>query len=368
MVEVKRRDDATRFANEMIAILRDHPSLQDPARGNTDAVDGASVTRLLADLGRTDEALRLADRYPLEQRGGYFTGVVGELGRRGDFQQATRVARDRLSVIDGPSADKLLRSLGGQSSGVDPKELFGDFGSHLAQSVQLIGEGHARVGEVERAATVLELERDKEMKAYRWMILAANANHGGQHGAAVRAARRAFDLRVGDKGPSALIEGVLEQAVAARDLGLAEQAMAVITDPKPDEQLLLARGYRECGQPDKARKLVHKAIESIEGSEPQEGGPGAAMADAAFELKCLAEPDAAMRTLVRGAELTEAMGDTFYFAPGSYGAVAVGALRMGRSDVLEQAYKALKRPEDRAVFAAVVASVLERPDRWDEGR
>jgi len=101
------RGRADRYVDRLLALLREHPGFQDPARGNVDAVSPTGLAALLMETGRRDQWDAFIASQPDPLRADLAIGQVGTLALKGDFDAARAVIDRHVRPIRPDAAARL---------------------------------------------------------------------------------------------------------------------------------------------------------------------------------------------------------------------------------------------------------------------
>ena len=110
------RARADRYVDRLLAILREHPEFQDPARGNVDAVSPTALAAFFIRAGRRDQWDAFLKRQPDAIRADLAIGEVGDLGLAGKFDSARAVIDHPIYSRSDPTRHRGWRSQRGARS------------------------------------------------------------------------------------------------------------------------------------------------------------------------------------------------------------------------------------------------------------
>ncbi len=343
------RARADRYVDRLLAILREHPVFQDPARGNVDAVSPTALAAFFIRAGRRDQWDAFLKRQPDAIRADLAIGEVGDLGLAGNFDSARAVIDRDLRPIRPDAASRLEVATRGEivlppsrrkGPGVPnppPEE------GRLRQVQEYIARGHATRGEVEIAgAMLIALKREDSfhpagegrLASFEWSslaLLAAEAGHPDD-------ARLGFDranamMQYDILSPRQRDEKarLVREAVGLGQFAIADAMHQTTSKPGAWIRLKLARVYRERGEDGKAATLLDEGIAI---ADPQNSKEGASLAWIAVELQQIGQPDRAERALLDS--LVRIHGEDFGFSGTS--SIVEAAVAMNRVDLLDRLY------------------------------
>jgi tetratricopeptide (TPR) repeat protein len=344
------RARADRYVNRLLAILREHPEFQDPARGNTDAVDPTSLARFFFGANRREQWDAYLQGQKGDVRADLAIGAAGSLGYQGDFDAARVIVDRHVQPIRPDSAARLLAAIRGEIilppprptgpglPGLSPEE------KRLREAQKRFAYGQAVRGDVEKAGRMqIALERDDRyhlagegrLAAHEWSrfaMLAAEHRH-------FEAARRGFDLANDAMQYDVLLDRarrdekarLVREAVGLGQYEIADSMHQTGSEPGAWTRLSLAKVYRERGDAAKAAALLDEGLAI--GNQPNTK-EGASMAWIAVELQRMGQPDRAERAFLDS--LARIHGEDFGFSGTS--SVVEAAVALNRVDLLDRLY------------------------------
>jgi tetratricopeptide (TPR) repeat protein len=349
--EAGDRARADRHVDRLLAVLREHPQFQDPARGNVNAVSPIALAAFFAESGRHDQWNAFLESQKGDAHADLAIGEVGFLALNGKFDAARAVIDRHIRPSRPDSAARLEAALRGEVvlpppsprkeppiPNPPPEE------SRLRQVQEDVAMGHAIQGDVEKAGQMKRaLERDASyypagkgrLAAHEWSrfaMLAAEHHH-------FDAARRGFDLANNVMQYDGLVvqehreekARLVSEAVGLGQYEIANSMHQTSSRPGSGTRLSLAKVYLKRGDAAKAAKLLEEALAIAYEPDSKEG---ASMAMIAVELDRMGKPDRAERVFLDS--MTRIHGEDFGFSGTS--SIVEAAVAMKRVDLLDRLY------------------------------
>jgi tetratricopeptide (TPR) repeat protein len=344
------RARADRYVDRLLAILREHPVFQDPARGNVDAVGPSALAHFLFDANRREQWDAFLQSQKGDVRADVAIGEAATLGFQGELDAARLIIDRHIQPIRPDSAARLLAAIRGevilpppQPRGPGLPDLTPEE-TRLREAQLRFADGHAVRGDVEVAGRMqIALERDEfyypagkgRLAAFEWSRFAMFAAEH-QH---FEAARRGFDLANDAMQYDILLDGakreekarLVREAIGLGQFEIADSMHQTASQPGAWTRLNLAKIYRERGNAAKAAALLDEGLAI--GYQPDEK-EGASMAWIAVELQQMGQPDRAERAFLDS--MTRIHGEDFGFSGTS--SIVEAAVAMNRIDLLDRLY------------------------------
>lgn len=340
-----KAEQAGRYIDRLMAILRDHAVLQNPPAGSEQTVEASGLADLMLRAGRRDEFEKFMEAQRGDVRVDLAVGLVAAQAGRGDFEAVRAAIARQLRPVAPDGADRLLAALEGKivlpppppGKRVDPPRAE----SRLRAAQWSIASGHAAGGDVDTAGRMgIELQRDHvyhhvgkgRLAPFEWSPLAMRAAEKGHK----EAARRGFEHAIESMDHDTTLKAdereerarLIREAVSIGNYKIADRMLTHGSRPGASVRLEIARTYREQGKIEKFRAMLDEALAQAR------RGDGSAMAGAAVELHALGD--------VKRAEtiLLDALGNIegVDFGFGGTGDVVIAAMKMGRLDLLDKLY------------------------------
>jgi tetratricopeptide (TPR) repeat protein len=345
------RARADRHVDRLLAVLREHPQFQDPARGNVNAVSPIALAAFFAESGRHDQWNAFLVSQKGDAHADLAIGEAGFLALNGKFDAARAVIDRHIRPSRPDSAARLEAALRGEVvlpppsprkeppiPNPPPEE------SRLRQMQEDVAMGHAVQGDVEKAGQMkIALERDASyypagkgrLAAHEWSrfaMLAAEHHH-------FDAARRGFDLANNVMQYDGLVvqehreekARLVREAVGLGQYEIANSMHQTSSRPGGWTRLSLVNVYLKRGDAAKAAKLLDEALAIAYEPDSKEG---ASMAMIAVELDRMGKPDRAERVFLDS--MTRIHGEDFGFSGTS--SIVEAAVAMKRVDLLDRLY------------------------------
>ena len=380
-------DRANTYADRMLAILREHPTFQDPDRGNTDAVSPGNAVELLIKLGRKDDAERLAAVAGADGRKNVdvLLGTLSVPLSEGDLKAARkRVETDVRPVAPG-AADRLFAAIDGKVPELPaaPREnrpatrparrLRPDAAElRLRGVLESVARAHARRGEVELAAKQLvALQADRSyhpagagvLASHEWAGLAYLAHQGGH----AEASRLAFRRAVETQPKETVVDPKFNEADAAYvrealEVGEPEHAHRVLNSSGPPVTwmwYLLSKAHRAQGNAKRADELTELVLAD---ARKEGSGDGHVIAAIAMDRHASGDTKGAEALLLEA--MTRLDGEGFGF--GATGAVVGAACRMHRLDLLDRIYEKSELGEQLLLCVTAARAGQSDPAVFDD--
>jgi tetratricopeptide (TPR) repeat protein len=368
-----RADRANEYCDRLLIVLREHPSFQDPRRGNTGAVRASAVAELLWDLHRWRDGDLLAAQLPTEAKAEFGIGRACELARRGDFTTARNVIAREVRPSDEQAASRLAAAVDGSlvaptsagattapatAEAVGPRTLAPRTAaeSRLREAEAAIAHAHVRRGDVETAGRMLiQLQQavdtytpagTDDLAAHVWAGLAYDAEQGDHPEAAPRALSRAVAAlsRETYLEPEQREETArfVRESLAVGDFELARSLLTTTLPPGPRARYQLSKAYRANGDIARADALREEALRVSPGHTG-----GSVMAEIAVELHAAGDRARAESIFLNA--FAHIHGEDFGF--GGTTDIVRAACQMQRLDLLDRLYNT--NPEARLLLCIV---------------